>query len=60
VEGEVITKWSDIFDPALVNWKAWALAIVLWVLTNKVKQTKKLHPIIFILAAAVVGVLWGM
>ena len=31
---------------AVVNWKGWALAAVLWVLTNKVKQTKKLHPII--------------
>ena len=60
MESAAISKWSDIFNPALVNWKAWALAAVLWVLTNKVKQTKKLHPIMFILAAAVVGVLWGM
>lgn len=45
---------------AVVNWKGWVLAIVLWVLTNKVKQTKKLHPILFILASAVVGILWGM
>lgn len=28
---------------AVFNWKGWALAIVLWLLTNKVKQTKKLH-----------------
>ena len=60
MESAAISKWSDIFNPALVNWKAWALAAVLWVLTNKVKQTKKLHPIMFILAAAVVGVVWGM
>lgn len=44
----------------IINWKGWVLAVVLWVLTNKVKQTKKLHPILFILASAVVGVLWGM
>ena len=44
----------------IINWKGWILAVVLWVLTNKVKQTKKLHPILFILASAVVGVLWGM
>ena len=56
----VITKWSDIFDPAVVNWKGWALAVVLWVLTNKVKQTKGLHPILFILASAVVGIALGM
>lgn len=57
---EAITQWSDIFDPALVNWTGWALAVVLWVLTNKVRQTKKLHPIIFILASAVVGIALGM
>lgn len=58
--GEPIRQWSDIFDPALVNWKGWALAVVLWVLTNQVKQTKKLHPIIFILASAVAGIALGM
>ena len=56
----VVTKWSDIFAPAVVNWKGWALAAVLWVLTNKVKQTKKLHPIIFILGSAVVGIVLAM
>lgn len=48
------------FSLEVFNWKGWALAIVLWVLTNKVKQTKKLHPIIFILASAVVGIALGM
>ena len=48
------------FSLAVSNWKGWILAIVLWVLTNKVKQTKKLHPIIFILASAVVGIVLGM
>ena len=43
-----------------INWKGWVLAIVLWLLTNKVKQAKKLHPILFILASAAVGILWGM
>ena len=43
-----------------VNWKGWVLAVTLWLLTNKVKKTKKLHPIVFIALAAVVGVLWGM
>ena len=45
---------------AVFNWKGWTLAAVLWILTNLVKQTKKLHPILFILASAAVGILWGM
>ena len=45
---------------AVFNWTGWALAAVLWILTNLVKQTKKLHPILFILASAAVGILWGM
>ena len=43
-----------------VNWKGLALAVVLWVLTNKVKKTKSLHPIVFIGASAVVGILLSM
>ena len=43
----------------LFNLKAWALAAVLLVLTRWVKQTKKLHPILFILFSAVVGVAFG-
>ena len=42
------------------NWKGLLLAVVLWVLTNKVKKTKGLHPIVFILASAVVGIVLGM
>lgn len=42
------------------NIKGIILAVVLWVLTNKVKQTKRLHPILFILASAAVGVALGM
>ena len=45
---------------AVVTWKGWVLAAVLWVLTNKIKQTKKLHPILFILASAVVGIVFSM
>ena len=50
----------DGFSLAFFNWKGWALALVLWLLTNKVKQTKGLHPILFILASAVVGVAFNM
>ncbi|MEE1086746.1 MAG: chromate transporter [Schaedlerella sp.] len=43
-----------------VNWMGCILAIVLWIFTNKVKKTKELHPIIFIAASAVVGILFSM
>ena len=41
---------------AAPDWRLLVLAAVLLALTNFVKQTKKLHPIVFILASAVVGV----
>lgn len=41
---------------AALDWRLLALAAVLLVLTNVVKPTKKWHPIVFILASAVVGV----
>lgn len=43
-----------------VNWKGIVLAVVLWVLTNVVKKTKKLHPIVFIGASAVAGIIFQM
>lgn len=42
----------------LFNWKAIALAAVLLVLTRWVKPTKGLHPILFILSSAVIGVIF--
>lgn len=45
---------------AAVNWKGLILAAVLWILTNKVKKTKNLHPIVFIAASAAVGILLSM
>ena len=49
-----------IFGPFSVNWKGILLAIVLWLLTNKVSKTQKLHPIVFIGASALVGILFSM
>ena len=46
--------FTDIF-----NWKALALAAVLLVLSRVVKATKKLHPVVFILASAAAGVLFS-
>ena len=43
-----------------VNWKGIILGIVLWVLTNKVKKIKGFHPIVFIAASAVIGILFSM
>ena len=46
------------FDLNYFNWPALALAAVVLVLTRWVKPTKKLHPIVFIVASAVVGVIF--
>ena len=43
----------------LLNVKALLLAAVLVVLTRYVKQTKKLHPIVFILGSAAAGILFS-
>lgn len=48
------------FSLSLINWKGWILAIILWMLTNKVKQTKSWHPIVFIGISALVGILFSM
>jgi chromate transporter len=42
--------------PDLFRWKCVALAAVLVVLTNFVPKVKKLHPILFILGSAAVGI----
>ena len=41
---------------AVPDWRLLALAAVIVVLTDAVKQTKDLHPIIFILGSAAVGI----
>ena len=42
-----------------IHWMGILLAAVILVLTNYVKPTKKLHPIVFILSSAVIGVVFG-
>ncbi|MBR4393869.1 MAG: chromate transporter [Oscillospiraceae bacterium] len=44
---------------SLFQWKQIILAAVLLVLTRGIKQTKKLHPIVFIALSAVVGIVFG-
>ena len=53
---------SNLYDGAAssVNWRGCILAVVLWVLTNKVSKTKKLHPIVFIGFSALVGIVFPM
>lgn len=45
---------------SMIKWPAVALAVVIYVLTNHVKKTKGLHPILFIAFAAVVGVVFHL
>lgn len=53
---------SNLFDlsASTVNWKGWILAALLWLLTNKVGKTKKLHPIVFIGVSALAGIAFSM
>ncbi|MBQ7330614.1 MAG: chromate transporter [Oscillospiraceae bacterium] len=43
-----------------LNIKGIILAVILWVLTNRVKETKKWHPIVFIGISALVGMVFQM
>ena len=43
----------------LFNWKSLLLAVIIYVLTNHIKQTKKLHPVFFIVGSAIIGILFG-
>ncbi len=53
----VDTFRSDGFWAA-VSWKGLTLFATIWVLTNVVKPTKKLHPIVYILASAAIGIVF--
>ncbi len=54
-------KASELgFTLSGLNWKGIILGVLLWVFTNKVKQTKKLHPVVFIAASAVIGMIFSM
>ncbi|MBM7542585.1 chromate transporter [Amphibacillus cookii] len=43
----------------LINWRALILAIVLFYLSNHVRLTKNLHPVIFIAFAAAIGIIFN-
>lgn len=44
----------------LFRWKNLILFAVIWVLTNLVKPLKKLHPVVFLALAAVVGIVFRL
>ena len=44
----------------LVNWRALALFAVIWVLSAFIRQTKKLHPVVFIAASAAAGIIFKL
>lgn len=52
--------FADGFHFQGINWIGCALAVVLWIFTNKVKKTKGLHPIVFIGVSAIIGILFAM
>ena len=43
----------------LFNWKSLILAVIIYILSNNIKQTKKLHPVFFIVVSAIIGILFG-
>ena len=43
-----------------INWIGCLLAVALWIFTNKIKKTKGLHPVVFIAASAVIGIIFKM
>ena len=54
---DLFKSTSKIVD--LLNWKSLILAFIIYILTNYVKQTKKLHPVFFIVGSAIIGMLFG-
>ncbi len=58
----LVAKATFLPDGALtsLDWRMLALAAALFALTDAVKKTKDLHPIVFILGSAVVGVVFRL
>ena len=56
--GVILNHFLIPAGEALLNWKGLLLAVGLVLLTNRVKATKDLHPIVFIGISAVVGILF--
>ena len=57
IQIDLFKSTKNILD--LFNWKSLILAVIIYILTNHVKQTKKLHPVFFIVSSAIIGILFG-
>jgi len=57
VASECFLPPADLFS---FNWKGLLLALIIWLLTNKVNSTKGLHPIVFIGLSALAGIIFSM
>ena len=62
LKSEILFEEGNLFACGFafggVHWMGIALAAALYVLTNRVKKTKGLHPIVFIFGSAVIGVVF--
>ena len=56
VDTDAFRASGKLFD--LLDWRSLVLFAAIWVLTNRIKKTKKLHPVLFIAGAAVVGIVF--
>ena len=54
---DLLKNSGSIMD--LFNWKSLILAVIIYILSNNIKQTKKLHPVFFIVGSAIIGILFG-
>lgn len=57
--GQGLVNRFALGEGSILNWRGFVLAAALLALTNWVKPTKKLHPIVFIGISAVVGMVFG-
>ena len=58
--GAQVDNLQELFSwNGSIHWPSILLAALLLVLTRKVKQTKDLHPVVFIALSAVVGIVFG-
>lgn len=48
---------GNLFD--LISIKSLVLAILIFLLTNNIKKTKKLHPIYFLVLSAIIGIIFN-
>ncbi len=60
VASTLILVGGEAYHTFDLNWKGCILAVILWLLTNKVQKTKGLHPIVFIGLSAVAGIVFSM